>query len=499
MQKPALPSRRRFLQQSGALSAAGAVGGSWLMNLAALGDAAAATGGPYKALVCVFLYGGNDACNTVLPLDAESWARYDALRSVPPGATGAVADLRLNKDALLRINAQVGGQTVQYGLHNNLTQVHSLYNQGKLAVVANVGTMTKGPVKRSDMGGIATESNGGLPPKLRSHNDQQEIWQSGRSNLDPIGWGGRVSDPAAFAFTADGTSDKANSFRSVYLGDTPTFSVGNTTVPYGLTFTNNGVVPLLPKAQGKLYNGVSTTMLTNLIKGTAGGTRTNLLEKDYIKLTTRAMDAEGYMTQKLSAIPLDGTPVPANNYLANQLKMVARVIKAHASRSGRQVFFVSIGGFDTHDNQRPSVQNPDNNHDGLLKRVDEALGYFATVLGSDMDKVTTFTASDFGRLLNSNGDGTDHAWGGHHFVMGGAVKGGQVYGRMPSYARSGSSYVDPQMTEDGAMIPVVSVGSYGATMARWFGMTEAEAKAVFPYLYAEGAVSSTNVGFMNGV
>lgn len=502
MTQPVQPSRRRFLQQSTALSAASAVGGSWLLNLAAVGEAAAATGGPYKALVCVFLYGGNDACNTVLPLDEASWAQYDRLRAVPPNTEGSTADLRLPREQLRTISAESQGQAVTYGLHPNLSRVQSLYQQGKLAVVANVGSLIKAPLTRNDMtqpSNPASESNGQLPPKLRSHNDQQVVWQSGRSNQEDRGWGGRTVDPTAYDFPSEGSQDKANSFSSMYFGDSPVFSYGDTTVPYGMTAGGNGVVPLLPGSNGKLYGGAATSFLTGLIKGTAGGTRSNLIEQDYIQLTSRALDAEAYMTSKLSGLPLNTVPVPANNYLASQLKMVARVVKAHANRNGRQVFFVSIGGFDTHDNQRAADREI--GHDQLMRQVDEALGYFADVLGTDIDKVTTFTASDFGRLLSSNGDGTDHAWGGHHFVMGGAVDGGKVFGRMPSYARTtgGTSYVDQQMTEDGAMIPVVSVGSYGATLARWFGATDAEAKAIFPYLYAQGGVSPTNVGFMKGV
>lgn len=503
MTQPVQPSRRRFLKQSGALSAAGAVGGSWLLNLAAAGEAAAATGGPYKALVCVFLYGGNDACNTVLPLDAGSWTQYDRLRSVPPNTEGSTADLRLPREQLRPISAVVQGQAVQYGLHPNLGRVQSLYQQGKLAVVANVGSLIKAPLTRNDLTAPtnpATESNGQLPPKLRSHNDQQVVWQSGRSNLEERGWGGRTVDPVAYDFPSEGAQDKANSFSSVYFGDSPAFSYGDTTVPYGMTTGGNGVVPLLPGAGGKLYGGAPISVLKDLITATPTALqRTNLIEQDYITLTRRSLDAEAYMTGKLSAIPLNTVPVPANNHLANQLKMVARVIKAHSNRNGRQVFFVAMYGFDTHDGQR--APDRDIGHDLLMRQLDEALGYFSDVLGSDMDKVTTFTASDFGRLLGSNGDGTDHAWGGHHFVMGGAVDGGKVFGRMPSYERSagGSSYVDQQMTEDGAMIPVVSVGSYGATLARWFGATEAEAKAIFPYLYAQGSVSPTNVGFMKGI
>jgi len=318
MNKPEFNARRRFLQQSGALSAAGAAGGSWLLNLAAIGDAAAASnGGNYKALVCVFLYGGNDACNTVLPIDDASWARYDEVRSIPSGVTGPLADLRLSRTALRNISAKVSGQTVQYGLHPNLSNVQSLYNQGKLAVVANLGTMTKGPVRRSDLGTTATESNGGVPPKLRSHNDQQTIWQSGRSNQETRGWGGRVADPAAFAFATTDSADKANAFRSVYLGDSPTFVFGDKVPAYGLTTSNNGVVPLLPGAGGKLYNGVNVSMLTNLLKGTAGGTRSNLLEKDLIQLTARSLDAESYLTAKLSALPLDSPCLPTTTWPRN--------------------------------------------------------------------------------------------------------------------------------------------------------------------------------------
>lgn len=493
-------SRRRFLKQSGAVSAAGAIGGSWLLNLAAAGNAAAATGGPYKALVCVFLYGGNDACNTVLPLDDASWAQYDRLRAVPAGTEGTTADLRLPRAQLKTISATVQGQTVQYGLHPNLSRVQSLYGQGKLAVVANVGTMVKAPLTRNDINAGASESNGQLPPKLRSHNDQQVVWQSGRTNIEERGWGGRVVDPAAFDFASEGSQDKANSFASVYFGDSPTFSYGDgSTPPYGMTTGGNGVVPLLQGAGAKLFGGASISYLTGLLRGTAGGTRSNLMEQDYIQLTSRALEAESYMSGKLAAVPLNTIPVPANNHLANQLKMVARVIKSHSSRNGRQVFFVGMYGFDTHDGQRSDTGEV--GHDLLMRQLDDALGYFSDVLGSDMDKVTTFTASDFGRLLSSNGDGTDHAWGGHHFVMGGAVDGGKVFGRMPSYARTaqGTSYVDQQMTEDGAMIPVVSVGSYGATLGRWFGLTDAEAKAIFPNLSAQGGVSSTNVGFMKGI
>ncbi len=489
-------SRRHFLKQSGALSALGVTGGSWLLNLAAMGDAAAATGGGYKALVCVFLYGGNDACNTVLPLDAASWQRYSDVRDIPANVSGPLVDLRLDPATIRRVNATVDGSPVQYGLHPSLANVESLYNNKKLAVVANVGTLVKAPMRRDDLG--AADAAGQLPPKLRSHNDQQVEWQSGRTNIEDRGWGGRTSDPNVFAFTPADASDKANSFRSVYLGDSATFAYGDSVVPYGLTASGNGVVPLLPTAGGKLFNGVPVKTLTDLIKGVTGGTRSNLIEKDYMQLVSRALDSESYLSTKLSAIPLNDVPVPANNGLAQQLKIVARVIKAHSGRPGRQVFFVSMGGFDTHDNQRNPAQY--GNHDNLLKLLDDALGYFATALGdADMANVTTFTASDFGRLLNSNGDGTDHAWGSHHFVMGGAVDGGKFFGRMPSYAYSNGSYTDQQMTNDGAMIPVVSVGSYGATLARWFGVSDTEARTIFPNLYAQGGVSPTNVGFIKGL
>jgi uncharacterized protein (DUF1501 family) len=502
MNKPIQHSRRQFLKQSGALSAMGVAGGSWLMNLAAMSDAAAADGSGYKALVCVFLYGGNDACNTVLPLDSASWARYDQLRNKQPDVTGASVDLRLDLAKIRRITTKVGTADVTYGLHDRLPKVQSLYNSGKLAVLANVGTMMVSDVRGADFNVSSLESNMRLPPKLRSHNDQQTEWQSGRSNFESIGTGGRVVGAASnLAFTATGdVTDKANSFRSMYMGDSAVFAFGDDVPGYGLTDSGDGVVALLADKGGKLFNGVPVGVAQDLITGLTGDT-SSLIAKDYADLTNRSITAQKYLSAKLSGVTVDPAAVlPAGNDVATRLELVARIIKAHAVRgNGRQVFFVPMYGFDSHDNQR----NDDNwySHDNLMGRLDDALSYFNQALGTNSNVVTTFTASEFGRQLVSNGDGTDHGWGGHHFIMGGAVKGGQVYGRVPSYAYSDTTgYVDEKMTSDGgAMIPVVSVGSYCATLARWFGLTDAEVKGIFPYLFAEGGVSSTNVGFMNGV
>jgi uncharacterized protein (DUF1501 family) len=496
-------SRRGFLKQGGALTAAGTVGTSWMLNLATMADAAAADSSVnYKALVCVFLNGGNDACNTVLPLDKDSFERYKAVRG-SSGAGSTSLSLADASDALPSISATVVKdkvvQTVSYGLHPSLggddqCRVKALYKNGKLAILANVGTLLAGPLTR-DIFERQTEAQ--RPPKLRSHNDQRAEWFSGRSNVELAGWGGRfaeVPDPNVPA-------DNNNLFRSVAIYSNDLFGYGVKRSPFGMTDIGNGVAPLqIGEVAGKLYGGASQDTLVKLVRGLAGGARSNLLEQDYQSIVGRALDGQSAMTALIGGVLLDAVALPKDpidplkdNTLAAQLKMVARVIEARiqSGQGGRQVFFVSLGGFDTHTDQMGA-----RGHAYLLSVLDGALGYFADVLGDDIKKVTTFTASDFGRQLNNNGDGTDHGWGGHHFIMGGAVKGGQVYGRVPSYSFVNGHYTDPQMLPDGAMIPVVSVGSYAATLGRWFGVGDADLKAMFPYLYAEGGVSPLDVGFM---
>jgi uncharacterized protein (DUF1501 family) len=385
--------------------------------------------------------------------------------------------------------------------------VKTLYESGNLAILANVGTLLSGPLTRK---AFEAQTEAQRPPKLRSHNDQRAEWFSGRSNVELAGWGGRFAEVPDPNFP----DDINNAFRSVAIYSNDLFGYGVKRSPFGITHIGNGVAPLqIGDVADKLYGGTAIDNLKNLVQGSAGGARSNLLEQDYQGIVKRALAGQTDMASLIGGVTLDAVALPKDpaeppslpdaqkkdNMLAAQMKMVARVIQARISsgQGGRQVFFVSLGGFDTHTDQKGA-----RGHDYLLSVLDGALGYFAKVLGNNLKYVTTFTGSDFGRQLNNNGDGTDHGWGGHHFIMGGAakdggqVKGGQVYGRVPSYAFVNGQYTDPQMLPDGAMIPVVSVGSYAATLGRWFGVSDADLTTIFPYLYSEGSASALDVGFM---
>jgi uncharacterized protein (DUF1501 family) len=472
------PSRRQFLKHSGALSAAGTMGAPWLMNLAAMAEANAAQVTGYKALVCVFLLGGNDACNTILPVINPkfdkptdetkmdpSWKRYAAVRSdigvswVKEGKTQKVtrADYDDGKTPTPVIRSNIADiNSLRYPLHPSLKPLVSLYEAGQLAVVANIGNI----VQKTDRPIYALgPSSGKVPPLLRSHNDQQTYWQSGRGTMESRGWGGRFVELEDFRFGTAAAPVPADSFRSVIIGNNNKFSVGDTVSAYGMV-SGSGVIPLLPDAPGGKIFGVSPVdSLRKVITGKFKTPRTNLIEQDYAKLVERALDTQAYMSKALSTVTVPAI-TGTQHKLAKDLQTVAKVIQAHAGGKGRQVFYVSIGSFDTHSGQK--------DHDKLLLEVAESLAYFQSALGSAEDKVVTFTASDFGRLLPQNGDGSDHGWGGHQFVMGKPVKGGKIYGTVPSYAHDGQDYTDLQMTTDGAMIPSTSILSLAATLGQWF-------------------------------
>jgi len=464
-------SRRHFLKQSGAASAMAVGASSWMANLAALSSAEAASGSTYKALVCIFLYGANDNFNTVLPLDAASWSEYERRRRAGTGS-GDVS-LVLDQASLPRITPTNTG--VQLGLHPSLVQTASLFTAGKLAVVANVGPLTRATTREDYKAGKY------LPAGLYSHNDQQVLWQSGKTNLDPAGWGGR------FAELKVGTGVQKE-FLSINTSSNTPFVYGDTLNPYNLTNSPSGAARIgsATLTNNQLYGGISRQYLLNLIQGATGAGKpvTNLLEKDYIAVTTSSINAEVTLNTSLTPITLAGGLTRPTTQMGREMEAIARMIKLQAPTGGRQVFFVGMGGFDLHDREMEF-------HPGLLTAVDNALGYFNAVLEAEglSENVTTFTASEFGRKLSTNGDGTDHGWGGHHFVMGGAVAGGKLYGRMPSYEAaapgSGNSFADPYMLEgDGVMLPYVSTDQYASTLGKWFGnFTDTQIKTLFPNVF----------------
>jgi len=444
-------SRREFLKDTlKSVTALGALGG-----MAKFGELnALAAGSNYQALVCVFLLGGNDGHNTVVPLTTaqQNYSLYQQARG----------GLAIQQAALLPI----ANGSDSYGLHPSLVEIQSLYNQGKAAVLANVGMLVQ-PITRT----MYLSNNGALVPSaLFSHSDQSSQWQTGiPSGTGSSGWGGRITDLMQ-SQNAGATFPPmtATTGCQLFCTGVETFPAsvpptGMSTLNVNLTSTGTG------SAMQQLLtfdNGVQLVQAANGIM-TRGNTYANTL------------------TGLLSGVSLQ-TQFPAGNPLAAQLQTVARVM-AVRNQLGltRQIFFCLLDGFDTHSSQ-VETQTP------LLQQLSQALlaFYQSTVeLGID-GSVTTFTASEFGRTLTPSGtDGSDHAWGNHHFVIGGGVKGGQFYGSFPLLVAGGANDAGTR----GVLIPTTAVDQYGSTLAQWFGVAPANLPQVFPNI---GSFGSNKLGFL---
>ncbi len=456
--------RRAFLKRAGAVSALGA-GAPLALNLAAAGEAAAFTATDYKAIVCVFLYGGNDYANTVIPYDATNYALYEKLR-----AAVALKRPALAATALTPKTPQTLTDNLQFALAPELKQLKSLWDSGQCAIQLNVGPLVV-PTTLTQYKSADRKINP-LPPKLFSHNDQQSVWQSLGAEGTTIGWGGRLGDLAL-------SSNTTSSLTCISASGNAVFVSGDTILPYQIS--PGGVSPIYSATYDFYGTSMAATMKTLITQSSS-----NILENEFANVTKRALDLQFLVANALKPVTIT-TPFNIDgqdNRLADQLSIVAKLIAARGTLgSKRQVFFVSLGGFDNHDNLLKD-------HSILMAKVDEAIGQFykATVELGVQNSVTTFTASDFGRTLAANSDGSDHGWGGHHFIVGGAVKGGQFYGKAPSV----SITTDDQVGE-GRLLPTTSVDQYAATLARWFGVSDSELPAVLPRI---GNFATSNVGFM---
>ena len=480
--QPSLHSRRAFLRRSGQLALSGTAL-PFALNLAAMGEAAAFNASDYKALVCVFLYGGNDYANTVVTYDDASYNLYNTIRGGGAGQTaGGIALAKANLGATL-LNPAValsGGR--QYALHPAMTGLAELFNGGQAAVQLNVGPLVV-PLTRAQFNS-ADRKTFPLPPKLFSHNDQQSIWQSSSPEGSTIGWGGNVGD---LALSANGNS----LFTCMSVTGNAVFLSGDNALSYQVS--TGGAVAINGVKSNVYGSSAVRSALTTLVQQN----RSHSLENEYNKVTTRAIGAESQITSGLAGVTL-ATAFPAGNSLADQLKMVARLIGARSTLGAkRQVFMVSIGGFDLHDNLIAQ-------HPVLLGKVSEALSAFykATAELGVADKVTAFTASDFGRTLASNGDGSDHGWGSHHFMVGGAVKGKAFYGSAPAVSIGATAAASDQgHVGQGRLLPSTSVDQYAATLARWFGVADSEMAGILPNLAHFGAIAGrsdypVDLGFM---
>jgi uncharacterized protein (DUF1501 family) len=511
-------SRRHFLRQAGAVSGlVGSAAAPLAINLMAAGSAAAQSATDYKALVCLFLGGGNDGFNTVVATDPASFANYTAVRHQAPDsiallAPGTPADPGASWGSPKRLGGvlpitPMNAQGRSFALHPLLGGLQSMFNADRrLAVLANVGPLVMPTTKAQ----VALGSHP-KPSRLFSHNDQQNTWQAMAPEGATLGWGGRMGDLLA-------SMNSQPIFTSVSTTGNAVWLAGRNIGQYQVT--PDGAIRMAGDYKGRVFG--SYAVAASLERIVAGSRGTHPFEADLAAISRRSVDAETVLRSALrpATDPAFGTAPssgvykaqndpklqytsPSNgaaafNPVAHQFQIVARMVQAGlAQTSGvrRQVFFVSLPGFDTHDAQNRG-------HADLMARLTHALRYFDTALGAigGRSQVTTFTASDFGRTFTSNGDGTDHGWGAHHFVLGGAVRGGNLYGRFPVLGakNAGNNGFDssPDQIGNGALLPTTSVDQYGATLGRWFGLSDASLLDIFPNL-ANFDASQRNLGFMN--
>ncbi|MEP7301923.1 MAG: DUF1501 domain-containing protein [Caldimonas sp.] len=476
-------SRRQFLRTASVVSGSvGAAGAPFALNLASLGTAVGQTLPDYKAIVCLFLYGGNDSSNMVLRTDPTSFGEYTRMRAtgvepialLAPGTlpnAGAPRATPLRLGGVLPIAPKFSVFAAEnaantYGLHPVMTEVQSLFTAGRLAVIANAGPLVV-PLSRTDY----TSNSKPRPQALGSHNDQQSTWQALGPEGVKIGWGGHLGDMVA--------SSNANStFTSVSASGNNVFSAGGQVFQYQV---GGGGAVQIGGLTGTLFNSpTASTTLRSIVTSD----NQHLFAKEYSSIINRSITAQASFQTAFNAStvlvptqyfqPSSGNN--QNNGLAQQLQTVARVIASRTVLGAkRQVFFVSMGGFDTHDSQNPGQAD-------LMARLSHAIGYFDTALanvgGVDLrNNVTLFTASDFGRTITTNGDGTDHGWGSHHFISGGAVNGGEIYGRFPEFGLN--SNMD---SANNAYLPSTSVDTIGSTIGKWFGVSDSNLDTVFPNL-----------------
>jgi uncharacterized protein (DUF1501 family) len=448
-------TRREFLRRLGAV---GTLGAMYSLDALISSPLAEAAGEDYRALVCVFLFGGNDGNNTVVPASGEGYTSYSAIRG----------SLALAGQDLVPLAPATG--IAAYGLHPQLAPLKALWDAGSMAVLFNVGTLAQ-PLTKTTYSGNALKPDG-----LFSHFDQQTQWQvTGANSLVRSGWGGRIAD------------------RLNHVN-------GSTPVPLVISIAGDNLYVTgdhtsalaIPSTGGFALHG-STNTPTAYARRAAQDQllaleREFLLIKDAGDVMTRALANSNIIDPVITseASTVEGLFAGQNGAFAKQLLQVAKLIEARTNLGvKRQIFFVSLEGFDTHGNQL-------NTQSTLFAQLAPALKTFydATVQLGVASNVTTFTLSDFGRTLQPNTrGGTDHGWGSHHFIIGGAVRGRQFYGRYPVLALDGPD----DAGEEGCWIPTASVDQYAATLATWFGVSASDLPLVVPNI---GRFAGANLGFM---
>ncbi len=469
-------SRRQFLRTASMASMAGISASPFILGLnsmAAMAQGSGASG--YKALVCVFLQGGNDGHGTVIATDPTSFAAFTQARSGAPG-------LAYPQSELLPIVLKTPQSGRTFALNPALVGVQNLFNAGRAAIVANSGTLIA-PATKAQVNAASVP----LPASLFSHFDQTAAWQAIASNggsAEHVGWGGAVAD------LIESMNMNSNSmFTCISTAGIALFLSGQTS--FQLNVTSAGPIPIGGMAQ-PAFGLPATNPLASILTAD----ETNLFAKEYGVVVNRSLQAQALLASSMLPAGVGGVPNPpqyldpmtnklVDNPLAVSMQTVARIIGGRASLGvNRQIFYVQLGSFDTHNNQ--AIQ-----HAQLLTQLGSAFEYFdglmtAAGLGN---QVTSFTASDFGRTLTCNSDGTDHGWGSHHFVVGGAVQGQDMYGQYPVIGVNQANDVGA-----GRLIPTTAVDQYAGTLASWFGLSDGQVREVFPNFGNFG--SNPYLGFM---
>ena len=470
-------SRRQFLRTASMASMAGMYASPMLLGLNSVAAMAQSSGASdYKALVCVFLQGGNDGHGTVIATDNDSFAAFSQARSGAPGLAYPLGNL-------LPINLRTPQSGRTFALNPSLVGLQNLFNAGRAAIVANSGTLIA-PATKAQVNNNSIP----LPASLFSHFDQTAAWQAIAANggsSEHVGWGGAVAD------AIESMNLNSNSmFTCISTSGIALFLSGERS--YQLNVTSAGPIPIYGSAQPLFGNQAGSSALASILTTD----ESNLFAKEYEVVVNRSQQAQELLATSMLPAGAAGVPNPTqfldpmtnkltDNPLAISLQTVARII---GGRSGlgvsRQIFYVQLGSFDTHNDQARQ-------HATLLTQLGSALEYFDSAITSMGlgNQVTTFTASDFGRTLTSNSNGTDHGWGSHHFVVGGAVQGQDMYGTYPIVGVNQANDLGA-----GRLIPTIAVDQYAGTLARWFGLSDGQIRQVFPNLGNFG--SNPYLGFL---
>ena len=486
--------------------------------------------GDYKALVCVFLNGGNDSNNMLMPYTGQARTDYVSGRgmlAIPTSDGNASLNALPINATHVADSDPLGGYVGSFGVHPKLTHVKTLFDEGDAAFVANVGTLTHPGVTR------ANYSSAPKPPQLYSHSDQQVQWQSSIPDRPfTSGWGGRIADyldpvhnPGSGNVSMNVSISGVNSFQVSPTGAVTPYVMNSSGLVslsgYGTNYASAVNNPNILFDASNYKTGEQGRRL-QAFESILNMTHANLMENAYSSVALSARLTEGMVGSALQSTAVSGgssldsyfndafagSGLNANNTFTNQMKLVARLIAGRSALgNGRQIFFVQQGGFDTHIAQIPAGSNTAG-HTGLMSTLNCTLKGFADALksadvGGLWDNVLTFTASDFTRTFTANKPdntaGSDHAWGGHALVMGGKVKGGRVYGKFPVLKLGNVADSIDATGSRGLWIPSTSVDQYAANIAKWFGVDSSALGNIFPNLsrfVTLPNITSGNLDFM---